>query len=166
MVEFNFRMITLTDILIIAVVANIVTDVYELALERILGKTRDWHLVGRWVANIFKGSFVLDTNDETQSFAGELALGWVFHYVVAVAYVAIYLIGVLFVLGQPPSAATAIGFGVITVAAPWFILMPGLGVGVLAVNAGRPNFVRVVSLSVHTVFGVGIYFGIVTAGLT
>jgi len=31
------------------------------------------------MANIFKGSFVPDTSDETQADAGEPALGWLFH---------------------------------------------------------------------------------------
>jgi hypothetical protein len=158
-------MTILVDILVVAIVANIITDIYEWALERISGKTRDWHLVGRWLANIFTGSFVLDTGDESRAVPGELVLGWTFHYAVGAFYAAAYLYGVQFFFNQPPSAATAIGFGVITVAAPWFILMPGLGVGFFAANAGRPNFVRVASLSVHTVFGVGLYAGVVVAGL-
>ena len=158
-------MTTLINVLIIAFVANIVMDVYEFLLERLLGKTRDWHLVGRWVANIPKGSFILDTNDETLAIPGELALGWIFHYVVGIAYVGVYLFGVEYILGEPPSVVSAIGFGVITVVAPWFILMPGLGVGMFAINAGRANFVRAASLSVHAVFGIGIFLGIVVAGM-
>ena len=141
-------MISLSDILIIAVSANIVTDLYEFALERLLGKTRDWHLVGRWVANIFRGSVILDTNDDALAVPGELILGWVFHYIVAFLYVAMYLVGTQF----------------ITVAAPWLILMPGLGLGVFAAKAAKPNFVRAASLSVHTVFGIGIYLGLVILG--
>jgi len=153
------------DILIVALVANIITDVYELGLERLLGKTRDWHLVGRWFVNVFKGSFVLDPTDETRVVPGELALGWVFHYIVAIAYVAAYLMGVRLILDEAPSFGTAIGFGIITVAAPWFVLIPGLGAGVFATNAERPNFVRLTSLTVHAVFGVGIYLGVIVASL-
>ncbi|MBT7570293.1 MAG: DUF2938 family protein [Rhodospirillaceae bacterium] len=157
-------MISLSDILIIAVSANIVTDLYEFALERLLGKTRDWHLVGRWVANIFRGSVILDTNHDALAVPGELILGWVFHYIVAFLYVAMYLVGTQFILGEPPAMDTAIGFGIITVAAPWLILMPGLGLGVFAAKAAKPNFVRAASLSVHTVFGIGIYLGLVILG--
>jgi len=153
------------DILIVALVANVVTDAYELGLERLLGKTRDWHLVGRWFVNLFKGSFVLDPTDETRVVQGELALGWVFHYMVAIAYVAVYLLSIRLILGEAPSFGTAIGFGIVTVAAPWFVLMPGLGAGVFATKAERPNFARLASLSVHTVFGVGIYLGVVVTGL-
>lgn len=157
-------MTTLIDILIVAVAANVITDLYELALERFLGKTRDWHLVGRWGANLLKGKLFLNSADETRAVSGELVLGWVIHYIVAVAYVAIYLLS-LRICGASPSLESAVAFGVITVAAPWFILMPCLGVGAFAKNAARPNFVRGASLSVHVVFGVGIYLGTVTAGL-
>lgn len=154
----------LSDIVIVAVIANLVTDLYELGLERFLGKTRDWHLVGRWVANMLNGSLVLDPTDEMRTVSGEFALGWVFHYIVAVVYVAAYLLGVRLILGEPPSMSTAIGFGILTVVAPWFVLMPCLGVGVFAMNAAKPNFVRIASLSVHVVFGIGIYLGVVVVG--
>lgn len=155
----------LLDVAIVAVVANLVTDIYEYALERFLGKTRDWHLVGRWVANIAEGSLSLDPNDETRAVSGELALGWVFHYAVALFYASVYLFGVWHVLGEPPSLGTALAFGVVTVAAAWFVLMPGLGAGVFATKAARPNFARAASLSVHAVFGFGLYLGCRIAGL-
>jgi hypothetical protein len=158
-------MTMIVEVLIVGVVANIVTDIYEWILERTLGKTRDWHLIGRWVANLPKGSFVLDTENESRAVSGELAVGWIFHYVVGIAYAGVYLFGVQYVLGVSPSAITAIGFGVISVAAPWFILMPALGVGAFAINAGRPTFVRLASLSVHFVFGVGLYLGVISIGL-
>lgn len=159
------QMTMLADILIIGVVATIFADAYDWLLERLVNKMRGWHLVGRWLVGLFKGSFVLDITDETKKISGENLLGWVFHYIVGVAYAAIYLFAMQFVLVEPPSLATAVGFGVITVAAPWFILMPGLGFGLLATKAPKPNFARLASLSVHTVFGLGLYLGLVAAGL-
>jgi len=156
-------MATLFDILVIAVVANVMTDAYELTLERLFGKTRDWHLVGRWVAHMLKGSIFLDPADETRTVPGELAIGWIFHYIVAIAYVALYLFCMQSILGEPPTIGTAVVFGMVTVAAPWFILMPCLGVGVFAKKAPKPNFIRAASLSIHTVFGFGIYLGVVVA---
>ncbi len=158
--------ITLLDIVVVAVVANIITDIYELLLEKILGKSRDWHLVGRWMINIPRGTFIIDPEDETGVVAGELPAGWVFHYVVAVLFATLYLLGVHFLLNSHPNLANAIGFGVVTVAAPWLIMMPGLGAGIFARYAERPNFVRIMSLSVHVVFGIGLYVGSVVAGVT
>jgi hypothetical protein len=156
--------ITFFEILIVGIVANIITDIYEFAIERYLGKARDWHLVGRWMITIPRSSIIIDPNDDTQATSGELPLGWIFHYVVGVLFAAIYLI-VVFVLDTHPSFANAVGFGIITVVAPWFILMPALGAGMFASKAARPNFIRVMSLSVHVVFGIGIYFGTIVAGL-
>ena len=161
-----FINITFFDIILIGIVANITTDLYEFTIERYLGKTRDWHLVGRWMITIPRDSFIIDPDDDTQATSGELRLGWIFHYIVGILFAAIYLVVVHFVLNTHPSFVNAVGFGIITVVAPWFILMPALGAGMFASKAARPNFVRVLSLSVHIVFGIGLYFGVVVAGLT
>ncbi len=158
--------ITLFEILVVGIIANITTDIYELMLERVLGKMRDWHLVGRWMARIPSGTFILDRNDKAPPESGELLLGWGFHYIVGILFATIYLMGVHTILGQHPTFLSAVGFGVISVLAPWVILMPGLGVGVFATKAERPNFVRLMSLSVHIVFGMGLYLRATIAGLT
>lgn len=158
--------ITFFQILVVGAIATIFTDVYELALERFWGKTRDWHLVGRWMYNIPLGSFVIDPSDESGAVSGELAMGWIFHYVVGILFATIYLLGVHFIFREHPSIGNAIGFGVITVAAPWLFLLPGLGLGFFAAKTERPNFVRITSLSIQMVFGVGLYFGALITGLT
>ena len=52
-----------------------------------------------------------------------------------------------------------LGFGVVTLLAPCFILIPGLGCGFFCVKTGRAVFVLLASLSVHAVFGIGLYHG-------
>jgi hypothetical protein len=65
----------------------------------------------------------------------ERAVGWIAHYVVGVIYAALYLALVWFVLGTGPTQSTAVGFGAVTVIAPWFLMQPGMGLGVLARRA-------------------------------
>jgi hypothetical protein len=148
------------EILVVGVVANIVTDIYEILLERSLGKSRDWHLVGRWVANLGRGIFRHDEIVDTPTVRFELALGWVFHYLVAIVFAQVYLQFLAAVLEQPPSLLNGLAFGVITVLAPWLILIPGLGGGFFGSKTGRPIFVCAASLSVHAVFGIGLYLGV------
>jgi hypothetical protein len=43
------------------------------------------------------------------------------------------------------------------VAAGWFLLQPGLGLGVAASRLPHPNRVRALNLAAHVVFGLGLY---------
>jgi hypothetical protein len=81
------------------------------------------------------------------------------HYAIGIIYAGAYLILIVALLKESPTLVSAVVFGVATVAAPWFILQPGLGLGVFARRAPRPNVVRLSSLSVHTVFGASLFFG-------
>ncbi len=143
----------------VGVVANFVTDIYEYFLERGLGKNRDWHLVGRWVAYLGRGIFRHNDIDKVLAMRSEFAVGWIFHYLVGVYFAAIYLI----ILAAPPerfpSLWNALAFGLITVLLPWLILTPGQGGGFFASKTDRPNFNRITSLSAHAVFGIGLYLG-------
>lgn len=44
-----------------------------------------------------------------------------------------------------------------TVAAGWFLLQPGLGIGWAASKTPNPNKVRALNLAAHTVFGLGLW---------
>lgn len=48
-------------------------------------------------------------------------------------------------------------FAIITIAAGWFLLQPGLGVGWAASKTQNPTKVRILGLVAHTVFGIGLY---------
>ena len=147
------------EILVVGVVANIVTDIYEYLLERGLGKNRDWHYVGRWVAYLGRGVFRHDDIQDTPSVRRELILGWAFHYLVAIVFAEIYLQILAAILEQPASLWNGLAFGIVTVLAPWLILIPGLGGGFFGASTERPTFVRLASLSVHAVCGIGLYLG-------
>ena len=147
------------EILVVGVVANIVTDIYEFLLERGLGKNRDWHYVGRWVAYLGRGVFRHDDIQDTPAVRRELILGWAFHYLVAIVFAEIYLQVLSAILEQPASLWNGLGFGVVTVLAPWLILIPGLGGGFFGAKTGRTGCVLLASLSVHAVFGIGLYLG-------
>jgi len=58
---------------------------------------------------------------------------------------------------QQPTLAPALLFGVLSVAAPFFILQPGLGAGIAASKTLHPNTARLRSLMAHAVFGAGLY---------
>lgn len=147
------------EVLVVGLVANFITDIYEYSLERFLGKPRDWHLVGRWVAYLGRGYLTHKNITNVPARRNEFSLGWLFHYLVGIYFAALYLIILALGLHQPPSLWNGLAFGLITVLAPWLILIPGMGGGVFAWKTDRPNFIRLTSLSVHAVFGVSLYLG-------
>ena len=82
------------------------------------------------------------------------------HYVIGVIYAGFYLLLLGKIFGIEPGVANAIAFGVATVAAPWFLMQPGMGLGVFACKAPNPNMHRAYSFSSHFVFGIGLFVGV------
>jgi hypothetical protein len=58
---------------------------------------------------------------------------------------------------RQPSPGAAIAFGILTVAAPFFVMQPGMGLGIAASKTPKPNVARLRSLATHTIFGLGLY---------
>jgi len=88
---------------------------------------------------------------------GERALGWTAHYVIGVVFAAVLLAVVGNGWVQAPTLRPALAFGVLSVAAPFFILQPGMGAGIAASKTPAPGKARLRSLVAHSVFGAGMY---------
>lgn len=138
--------------------ATLVLDLWALIQKHFLGaRTMSWKLVGRWVGHFPRGRFQHDDITAAAPVSGELALGWFTHYFVGVVYALLFLL--VFGMGwaRQPTLLPALGFGLLTVVAPFFIMQPGMGAGVLASRTPQPNAARLRSLLSHTVFGLGLY---------
>ncbi len=150
---------TLKLMVFCGVVATAAGDVIA-ALMSMTGLSKSkWGLVGRWIAGIPKGQFINTALNKTPAVKGEELLGWGFHYFTGIVY------GVLYIAycestGTTPDFINALCFGVVTVIAPYFILKPGMGAGVLARKTANPIKSCLLSLIVHTAFGVGLWVGI------
>lgn len=148
------------QILLSGVVATAALDAWQRLARLLFGTSpTNWALVGRWFFYLSRGKFVHNGIGFADPIAHEAAIGWIAHYLVGLAYAAIYIAGVHFVLRSGPTLPTAVAFGVVTVIAPWLILQPGMGMGVFASKAPKPGAARVQSLSSHAAFGVGLYLG-------
>ena len=86
-----------------------------------------------------RGVFVHRPVSDSPAIPGELAIGWAAHYIVGIVYGIAYLglVSVLFSSG--PTFTSALAFGLSTLVAPWFIMQPGMGAGVLASKTPRPG---------------------------
>ncbi|MNT97543.1 hypothetical protein D3C72_2398910 [compost metagenome] len=56
-----------------------------------------------------------------------------------------------------PTLAPALIVGLATVAAPFFLMQPGMGAGIAASKTPNPHIARLRSLLTHAVFGIGLY---------
>jgi len=117
----------------------------------------DVAVVGRWLGHPPRGRFRHDGIGRAAAVGGERALGWTAHYVIGVVFAALLLAVAGSDWAQAPTLWPALAFGILSVAAPFFILQPGMGAGIAASKAPAPRKARLRSLVAHSVFGVGMY---------
>ncbi|MFW2542965.1 DUF2938 domain-containing protein [Primorskyibacter sp. 2E107] len=144
--------------LVMGLVGTVAMDLWALLLNRLLGQGMpNWGNVGRWVAHLPRGTVFHDDIGAAEPVRGETAIGWVFHYGVGVVY------GVLFVLLAGggwlahPNFLPLWLFALVTIAAGWFLLQPGMGLGNALSKTDTPWKGRIMGLIAHTVFGIGMW---------
>jgi len=87
----------------------------------------------------------------------ELAIGWCAHYAIGIAFAFLLLAIWGWEWVRHPTFVPAMIVGIGTVAAPLFIMQPGMGSGVAASRTPRPAAARFQSLVTHAMFGLGLY---------
>ena len=144
--------------------ATVVLDIWQRLVHLVAGiPPANWAFVGRWFAYIPKGRLVHRTIADTPAVPGELALGWTLHYVIGVIYGFAYIGMLIYGLGRQPSLLNGVVFGACSVVIPWFILQPGLGVGVMGRKAAKPAVAMLTALMNHVVYGIALSGGTVLA---
>lgn len=138
--------------------ATVLMDVWQQLLGRLPGQAPpNWRPVGRWFWHLKDGVVFHDAIGAATPSPNDNAIGWAAHYVVGILY------GVAFALLVGPAWLAeprlwpAWLFAIVTVAAGWFLLQPGMGLGWAASRAANPTRVRAISLLNHTVFGLGLW---------
>lgn len=150
----------LLEVIVVGVIATITADLWGIARQPLLGVAPpDYAMVGRWIAHMRHGRFKHCAIGKSAPVTGERVLGWTAHYAIGIAFAALFvwLAGTAWL--QAPTLAPALIVGLCTVTAPFLIMQPGMGAGVLAWNTPRPNAARLQSLITHAVFGLGLYLG-------
>src|SRR5205085_3323005 len=95
----------------------------------------------------------------------EGVIGWGAHYLIGIAFAALLWAWMGSAWFAAPTPAPALLVGVVTVLAPWLLLQPGMGAGLLARRAPRPWLARFHSLLTHALFGLGLYASAVLINL-
>lgn len=138
--------------------ATVLIDLWARALTDILGiPAMNWGLVGRWIGHMPAGRFVHDGIGKAAPIRGEAAIGWTAHYAIGVAFAGFLLAiwGLDWV--RAPTLIPALLVGWATIAAPFFLMQPGLGLGIAAAKTPKPAVARLRSFLTHTIFGLGLY---------
>ncbi|MGZ8407198.1 MAG: DUF2938 domain-containing protein [Caulobacteraceae bacterium] len=148
-------------IFFIGIGATALLDLWVLLLKRLNVPSLDFAMLGRWIGHLACGQWAHDAIAKAPPVRGELAVGWIAHYAIGVAFAAL-LAGVFGAqwLGRP-TLLPAILVGVATVAAPLFVMQPAMGGGIASSRTRTPVLNCLKSVVNHTVFGAGLYLAAV-----
>lgn len=154
--EIDYQQL-LTSAAVMGIIATLSIDIWAQLLKRAGNiSPTNWAMVGRWFAHLPRGAFKHESIGKADTISHELFIGWTAHYVVGISYALIY-VTVCTLFSLPISLLSATCFGLITVAAPWLILQPGLGLGHFASKTPSPNKTRLLNVVAHTLFGSVLY---------
>jgi len=117
----------------------------------------NWAMVGRWLGHMPQGRFVHEAIAKATLVRHELLLGWAFHYGIGVAYglVLVLVQGSTWLDRPSPLAPLVLSWALLV--APYFVMMPGLGLGIAGSRTPKPNLTRLKSVLGHTAFGLGMF---------
>ena len=144
--------------IVVGLGATLIMDLWNLFLKRAFGiPSLSYCLLGRWLRHMPSGTFRHASINAAPQKRFECKVGWIAHYTIGVVFA---LVLVALSSGSwlaRPSFLIALLYGIGTVAFPFFIMQPSLGLGIAASRTPKPAQVRLKSLMTHTVFGVGLY---------
>ena len=143
---------------LVGIGGTVALDVWANMLQ-LLVKTpaTNWAMVGRWLGHMPQGKFRQENIAAAAPVGGEAVIGWAFHYGIGIAY-GLLLIAVV---GSDwlvePTVLAAVILSLVLLVAPYFVMMPGLGLGIAGSKTPKPNVTRIKSILGHTMFGLGMY---------
>lgn len=145
------------QVALVGIGATALMDAWLLLLSRLGVPVTGFAMLGRWVGHFARGTFVHSSIGKARPVRFELALGWLTHYVIGIAYAVLLVLALGLDWLAAPSLPPALAFGVMTVAAPWFVMQPAMGSGFLAARTPAPLANCLRNLANHAVFGAGLF---------
>lgn len=138
--------------------ATVVFDLWAAFLRRFFGApASNWGFVGRWLGHFPRGYFVHDSIAQAPAVRSELLIGWVAHYAIGIIFAALLIAICGLDWARKPTVLPALVFGLVSVAAPFFVMQPAMGAGIAASKTPNPAQARLRSIAGHGVFGIGLY---------
>jgi hypothetical protein len=144
--------------LLIGAGATLLMDLWGIARTRLLRvPAMSYGLVGRWLAYLPRGRFRHSPIAASPPVRGELLIGWTAHYAIGIVFAATLLALFGSDWACHPTLGPALLVGIVSVAAPFLLMQPGMGAGIAASRTPHPAAARFNSLLTHTIFGLGLY---------
>ena len=147
----------LARVVLIGVGATAMMDAWLYLLKRLKVPTLNFALVGRWFGHALCGRWKHAAIARAEPIKGELALGWLIHYGVGIAFAGVLVSIFGMAWARNPSLVPALLVGAGTVVAPLFVMQPAMGSGVASSKTDAPVRNSFRSVVNHTVFGAGLY---------
>jgi len=147
----------IVKVILIGIGATAVMDVWLMLLKRLGVPTLNFAYIGRWAGHLAHGTFAHPAIAKSPPVPGELALGWLTHYAIGIAFAALLVAVQGMQWTGSPTLLPALAVGMATAAAPLFVMQPAMGAGIASSKTPTPlkNCLR--SVANHTVFGLGLY---------
>lgn len=152
-----FTPLEFARVLAVGAGATLVMDAWLLLLRSAGVPVSNFALIGRWVGHWPRGRFVHAAIARADPVRHEGPLGWFTHYAVGIGYAGLLVVVTGAEWLRQPTLAPALGFGVVTLAVPLFVMQPAMGAGLAGSKTPTPlrNVLR--SFANHAVFGAGLY---------
>lgn len=143
---------------VLGIGATAFMDLWALFLRTAFGvPSLSYRMVGRWLGHCARGRFAHDAIGKVPPITGERAIGWLAHYAIGIGFAAVLLAVWGPGWAEAPTPGPAIAVGLVSLAAPFLVMQPGMGAGIAARRMPAPTIARLRSVSAHLSFGVGLY---------
>ena len=150
----------LTQSLVIGIAGTVAMDIWAQVLHRLAGQSLpNWGLIGRWFAYVPQGKIFHGDITRTPPVQNETLIGWAAHDAVGIVYGAALVLWAGPEWTANPTSLPAFIVGMVTIAAGWFLLAPGLGAGWAAAKTPNPTKSRLLNIAAHTAFALGLWAG-------
>jgi len=158
------RLPLLLRILITGLAAATAADIGRTIYQALTGfPPVNWSITGRWFLMVLQGQPYVANVGAAPSLPNELMAGHAAYYTISVIFAGVYLL-LLKVMKQEPGLWNGLLFGWVTMAFPFLVQMPLMGMGVLASATATPLLIIGRTLVHHSSFGLGLAIGAMVTG--
>lgn len=150
------RMKLLLRILITGLAGATAADIGRTVYQALTGfPPVNWSVTGRWFLMVLLGQPYVPDIGAAPALPHELIAGHAAYYTISVVFAAVYLL-VLKLLGRRPTLWNGLAFGWVTMAFPFLVQMPLMGMGAFASATAMPGLIIGRTLVHHSSFGLGL----------
>lgn len=118
----------------------------------------NWSITGRWFLMVLEGQPYVPDIGAAPSLPHELLAGHAAYYTISVVFAGVYLL-LLKAMKREPTLWSGLLFGWVTMAFPFLVQMPLMGMGVMASATVTPWLIIGRTLVHHSSFGLGLAVG-------